>query len=269
MARPSRPLRRRGQPRRLRAGRPRQRRRGRCLPLLDEHPARGLRARCATASSWARTSTSASSTPTRTGSTAARTSTAPASPTACSSTPTTTRPAGRPTCAPGTRCCPTARPRSTPRCCTTAGPSARSSTASTSARSTTRPTRRRRSSSTSGSPWRPSAARVPQVLPDQGEGRLDRQLFVNAADQSDAGEVAGHHRARPAVAASRAPAGHLERRLDRSYGFERVRDGARTQYEGPDVLGNAIVLRPRALHHASTSWTPTRVAWRRSAAARS
>ncbi len=27
--------------------------------------------------------------------------------------------------------------------------------------------------------------------------------------------------------------------LERSYTFERVRDGARTQYEGPEVFGNA------------------------------
>ena len=43
MARPPLAVRRRGQPRRLRAGRPRQRRRGRRRALLDEHLARGAR----------------------------------------------------------------------------------------------------------------------------------------------------------------------------------------------------------------------------------
>ena len=80
----------------------------------------------------------------------------------------------------------------------------------------------------------------PQVLPTKEQRRLDAaELFVNAADQSALGEVEvvieheplSLRRARQQVTWAGA--------LERSYAFERVRDGARTQYEGPDVLGNA------------------------------
>ena len=202
----------------------------------------GAAARCATASSWVRSSTSASSTPTRTVSTSARTSTAPGSPTAPSSTPTTTRRPGRPTCAPGTRCCPTVRPRSTPRSCTTAGPSWRSSTASTSAPSTTRPTPRRRPTSTTGSPPRPGAGRVPQVLPTKEAGAYTGALFGGRRRPEDRwarSQVTHRARARSGSARSgtRSPGPAT---LERSYTYDRHRDGARVLYEGPEVYGNAM-----------------------------
>ena len=79
----------------------------------------------------------------------------------------------------------------------------------------------------------------PQVLPTKEKGAWTGELFVNAGRPERRRQGAGHHRARPAVAAPRAPADHVERCLERSYGFERLRDGARTQYEGPEVFGNA------------------------------
>lgn len=80
----------------------------------------------------------------------------------------------------------------------------------------------------------------PQVLPTKEKGAWKGELFLNPVDQSDAGKVdvviehdpLSLRRARQQITWS----GDLER----SYGFERLRDGARTQYEGPDVWGNAI-----------------------------
>ena len=155
---------------------------------------------------------------------------------------TTTRRAGRPTCAPGTRCSPTARPRSTRRCCTTAGPSARSSTASTSARSTARPTPRPRSSSTTGSRWRPERGSRPQVLPTKEKGAWTGTLFVDRADQQ--AEPASRRSTiehDPPSLRSRAPArspgrGDLDRQLHASTGSATA---PARMYEGPEVFGNA------------------------------
>jgi hypothetical protein len=80
---------------------------------------------------------------------------------------------------------------------------------------------------------------TPQVLPTKERGAWRGSLFVNAADQSALGEVEvvieheplSLRRARQRVTWAGA--------LERSYTFERVRDGARTQYEGPEVFGNA------------------------------
>ena len=80
---------------------------------------------------------------------------------------------------------------------------------------------------------------TPQVLPTKERGAWRGSLFVNAADQSALGEVEvvieheplSLRRARQRVTWAGA--------LERSYAFERVRDGARTQYEGPEVFGNA------------------------------
>jgi len=80
---------------------------------------------------------------------------------------------------------------------------------------------------------------TPQVLPTKERGAWRGSLFVNAADQSALGEVEvvieheplSLRRARQRVTWTGA--------LERSYAFERVRDGARTQYEGPEVFGNA------------------------------
>ncbi|TIC88045.1 hypothetical protein E8D34_07085 [Nocardioides sp. GY 10113] len=79
----------------------------------------------------------------------------------------------------------------------------------------------------------------PQVLPTKEAGAWRGTLFVNPVDQSEGGEVEvtiehqplDLRRARQQVTWSGA--------LDRSYGFQRYRDGARTQYEGPEVFGNA------------------------------
>lgn len=79
----------------------------------------------------------------------------------------------------------------------------------------------------------------PQVLPTKEKGAWTGSLFVNAADQSSLGEVQVTIEHTP-ISLRRA---HQQitwtGALDRSYGFERVRDGARTQYEGPEVFGNA------------------------------
>ncbi|MBD3926737.1 hypothetical protein IEZ26_19110 [Nocardioides cavernae] len=80
---------------------------------------------------------------------------------------------------------------------------------------------------------------TPQVLPTKESGAWRGSLFVNAADQTALGEVEvviehepiSLRRARHRVTWTGA--------LERTYAFERVRDGARTQYEGPEVFGNA------------------------------
>ena len=177
--------------------------------------------------------------------------------------------AGRPTCAPGTRCCPTARPRSTPRCCTTAGPSARSSTASTSAPSTTTPTRRRRRSSTTGSRWRPGAARRRRCCRPRSRAPGRGELFVNAADQSGARRG---RRSRiehePLVAAPRPPARHLGRRARAQLHLRAAPRRRPHPVRGPGGLRQRA--RPTAGRSSppSTSSTRTRAAWRRSRAAR-
>ena len=106
------------------------------------------------------------------------------------------------------------------------------------------------------------------MLPTKERGAWRGSLFVNAADQSALGEVEvvieheplSLRRARQRVTWAGA--------LERSYAFERVRDGARTQYEGPEVFGNATSLRPGALHQPAPGRTRTRAASRRSRAAR-
>ncbi len=238
VARHPRPLRRPGQPRRLRVDRPRQRgdRRGR--PLLDGLQLSGagpLRNRFELGAQFDFGVVDSDENRVYTG----PTSTAPASPTGCSSTPTTTPRAGRPTCAPGTRCSPTARPRSTPRCCTTAGRSARCSTASTSARRTARPTPRRSSTSTSGARSRSSAARSRRCSPTKEAGAWTGTLFLNGADQSTEGEVRVRIEHEPTSLRSARQTVTWEGGLERRYTFDRYRDGARTMYEGPEVFGNA------------------------------
>jgi hypothetical protein len=79
----------------------------------------------------------------------------------------------------------------------------------------------------------------PQVLPTKTAGRWTGELEVVAADQTVLGKdlVTIEHtpldlrRARQTVT--------WDGVLAKAYTFERYRDGARTQYDGPDVFGNA------------------------------
>ncbi|KHL15895.1 UNVERIFIED_CONTAM: hypothetical protein LK11_19340 [Mumia flava] len=81
---------------------------------------------------------------------------------------------------------------------------------------------------------------TPQVLPTKERGRWTGTLAVHGADQEPLGEtevVIEHEpeslrRARQRITWRGA--------LDRSYALERSRDGARVQYDGPEVYGNAI-----------------------------
>jgi hypothetical protein len=79
----------------------------------------------------------------------------------------------------------------------------------------------------------------PQVLPTKEKGAWTGSLFVNAADQSTLGEVQVTIEHTPLSLRRAHQQVTWTGALDRSYGFERVRDGARTQYEGPEVFGNA------------------------------
>ena len=80
----------------------------------------------------------------------------------------------------------------------------------------------------------------PQVLPTKQSGRWSGELEVVAASQ----EVLG----RSLVAIDHTPLSLRRYRhrvrwdgaLGRQYTYERYRDGARTQYDGPDVWGNAM-----------------------------
>ena len=64
--------------------------------------------------------------------------------------------------------------------------------------------------------------------------------FVHDRTQAQLGEVAVAHRARAARrCAARATGSPGTARSTRSYTFERYRDGARVQYDGPEVFGNA------------------------------
>ena len=82
----------------------------------------------------------------------------------------------------------------------------------------------------------------PQVLPTKEAGTWSGTLFVDSA-HADEGTPTGEVQ----VVIEHQPLSLRRARqqitwtgdLERSYGFERVRDGARTQYEGPEVFGNA------------------------------
>ena len=79
----------------------------------------------------------------------------------------------------------------------------------------------------------------PQVLPTKQAGAWSGELEVVAADQTVLGkdlvtiehEPMGLRRARHTVT--------WDGVLAKSYRYERYRDGARTQYDGPDIWGNA------------------------------
>ena len=80
---------------------------------------------------------------------------------------------------------------------------------------------------------------VPQVLPTKEQGAWTGSLFVNAADQSSLGEVEVRIEHTPLSLRRAHQQVTWSGALERSYAFERVRDGARIQYEGPEVFGNA------------------------------
>lgn len=79
----------------------------------------------------------------------------------------------------------------------------------------------------------------PQVLPTKVAGRWVGELEVVAADRTVLGkdlvtvahEPLGLRRARHTVT--------WDGPVSKSYSYERYRDGARVQYDGPDVWGNA------------------------------
>jgi hypothetical protein len=79
----------------------------------------------------------------------------------------------------------------------------------------------------------------PQVLPTKEKGAWTGTLFVDPVDHSGTGE------ARVVIEHDPQSLRHARQHvswtgaLDRSYTFDRFRDGARTLYEGPEVFGNA------------------------------
>ena len=110
----------------------------------------------------------------------------------------------------------------------------------------------------------------PQVLPTKEKGAWTGELFVERRrpERRRRGRrsPSSTSRSRCAVRASRSPGrGDARAQLHLRAGPRRCPHAVR----GPGGLRQRDVLRPRALHHASTSSAPTRAAWRRSRAARS
>ena len=80
----------------------------------------------------------------------------------------------------------------------------------------------------------------PQVLPTKEKGAWTGKLFVDAGDQTgQTGEVEVTIEHEPTSLRSARHTVTWTGDLERSYTFDRYRDGARTMYEGPEVWGNA------------------------------
>lgn len=80
---------------------------------------------------------------------------------------------------------------------------------------------------------------TPQVLPTKEPGAFVGTLAVHDATQEQIGEVAVRIAHEPLGLRRALQRVTWEGALSRDYTFERYRDGARVQYDGPEVFGNA------------------------------
>jgi hypothetical protein len=83
---------------------------------------------------------------------------------------------------------------------------------------------------------------VPQVLPTKEAGTYSGVLAVVGEDQKPVGEVAVRIEHEPVGLRSVRHTVTWTGALERSYTYERQRDGARVLYEGPEVYGNAMTF---------------------------
>ena len=79
----------------------------------------------------------------------------------------------------------------------------------------------------------------PQVLPTKSAGRWTGELEVVAADQTVLGKAVVTIEHQPLSLRRARQTVTWDGVLAKQYTYERYRDGARTQYDGPDVWGNA------------------------------